>query len=136
MEKQNNIIEVSIIINATPQKVWEVFTNPTLTRQMGGEYVTNWEVGGDFGFKMNGEMVTHGRIAAITPRAYLEHTLVDAQGEIMSTISYRLQANDDGTTLLQGREQFAHSVSQQEYTDGEKGWQDALAAVRRIAERA
>lgn len=134
MEQQYKRIDVSVNIHAKPSKVWEVFTNPTLTRQLGGEYVTNWQVGGDFGFKMNGNMVTKGTIIAITPHEYLEHTLIDPQGNITSKISYRLKAEDDGTTLLKGGEQFMHAVSKEEYEDGEAGWKEALEAVKRIAE--
>lgn len=134
MEQQHKTIEITVNIQAKPSKVWEVFTNPILTRQLGGEYVTNWQVGGDFGFKMNGQMVTKGTITSITPHEYLEHTLTDPQGSILSKISYRLKAEDNGNTLLQGKEQFMHPVSKQEYEGGEQGWRDALGAVKRIAE--
>ncbi|MGH7491226.1 MAG: hypothetical protein ACREOO_02400 [bacterium] len=34
-------LEKSIVIHAAAARVWEVFTNPAVTRQMGGEYVSD-----------------------------------------------------------------------------------------------
>jgi len=42
-------IEDSIEISAPVSKVRRVFTDPVLTRQMGGEYVSDWKVGSPFG---------------------------------------------------------------------------------------
>lgn len=41
-------IEKSILIDTTPNKVWEVFTNPLLTQKMGGSYQTDWQPGSFF----------------------------------------------------------------------------------------
>jgi hypothetical protein len=42
-------VEKSIEINAPASKVWRIFTDPVLTRQMGGEYVSDWKAGSSFG---------------------------------------------------------------------------------------
>jgi len=50
-------IEDSIEISAPVSKVWRVFTDPVLTGQMGGEYVSDWKVGSPFGWKgLDGKM--------------------------------------------------------------------------------
>ena len=56
----NNLIEKSVEINAPVSKVWRVFTDPVLTRQMGGEYVSEWEVGSSFSWKsLDGQILTN-----------------------------------------------------------------------------
>jgi uncharacterized protein YndB with AHSA1/START domain len=49
----NDFVETSIEINAPVSKVWRVLTDLNLTRQMGGEYVSEWRVGSSFGWKVS-----------------------------------------------------------------------------------
>lgn len=46
-----SIVEKTIVINATPENVWRVFTDPSITQQMGGEYMSDWKVGSTLGWK-------------------------------------------------------------------------------------
>lgn len=48
---KKKIIEATIEINAPLNKVWSVFTDPDITKQMAGYYDTDWDVGSPFGFK-------------------------------------------------------------------------------------
>ena len=41
----NNSVEKTVEISAPVSKVWRIFTDPVLTRQMGGEYVSAFTVG-------------------------------------------------------------------------------------------
>jgi len=82
-------IENSIEINAPVSKVWRVFTDPVLSRQIGGEYVSDWKVGSSFGWKgLDGSMVTNGTIMKILPEKLLQHDLFDSVGSIDSVITY------------------------------------------------
>jgi len=45
------IIEKTIAINASPAKVWSVFRDPKVTKEMGGHYVSDWKVGSTFSWK-------------------------------------------------------------------------------------
>jgi len=47
---ENRIIEVTIEVNVPPEKVWSIFTNPDITKQMGRYYDTDWKTGSSFGF--------------------------------------------------------------------------------------
>ena len=70
-------VEKSIEINAPASKVWQVFTDPAITRQIGGEYVSDWKVGSSFGWKgLDGKMVTNGTILKIEPEKLLQHNLL------------------------------------------------------------
>ncbi|MRG45561.1 hypothetical protein GFS24_10570 [Chitinophaga sp. SYP-B3965] len=129
-------IERSIQINATPAKVWEVFTNPEVTRPIGGEYVSDWKVGSSFGWKgTDGNMYTHGSILQIEPTKLLQHNLFNPEDghSVLSVITYTLQDNGEATTLL-AREDLVYDMSGKEYEDAVTGWDAALQAVKVVAE--
>lgn len=125
------LLEKSILIYATPANVWQVFTNPEVTRKMGGEYVSDWKVGSSFGWKgLDGNMYTRGVILQITPNKLLQHHLFnpDEGRSILSTITYELQ-DKNGSTLLLAKEDPVES-----YADASAGWDAALQAVKDLAE--
>ena len=127
-------IENSIEINAPVSKVWRVFTDPVLSRQIGGEYVSDWKVGSSFGWKgLDGSMVTNGTIMKILPEKLLQHDLFDSVGSIDSVITYAFDEKNRVTTL-HAREDFAHPITDQEYADALEGWDAALLAVKKTAE--
>ncbi|TGN08289.1 SRPBCC family protein [Leptospira ilyithenensis] len=138
-----SFIETKILIHAKPSTVWEVFTNPILTRQMGGEYVTNWKQGSSFGWKgLDGKMLTRGKILEIEPDSYFKHSLFETiaseEGDspiINSVITYRFEKEDEFTELI-GREDFKVPINQKEYENIRSGWKLALEAVKATAEAA
>ncbi|HZI25200.1 MAG TPA: SRPBCC domain-containing protein [Chryseolinea sp.] len=88
MEKR--IITQSIEINAPVNKVWRVFTDPKVTRQMGGEYVTDWKVGSAFGWKgSDGKMYTNCSILQIERKAFKTQSLRNRKGK--SIVGYCVQ---------------------------------------------
>lgn len=130
------IIERSIHINASPANVWRVFTDAAITRQMGGEYVTDWKTGSSFGWKgADGKMYTQGSVIQVESAKLLRHNLFDpADGHsIISVITYQLQDNKGSTTLI-AQEELAHDLSENEYEDAVAGWNAALQAVKGLAE--
>lgn len=128
-------LETKIEINAPIEKVWSVFTDPTLTRQMGGEYVTDWKVGSPFSFKkINGEEVIAGTLLKLEPEKLLQHTVQNSIRSIDATLTYRFSEHD-GVTTLSGREEFAEPISDEEHADSLEGWNAALSAVKAIAEK-
>jgi uncharacterized protein YndB with AHSA1/START domain len=127
-------VDKTIEIHAPASKVWRVFTDPELTRQMGGEYVSDWKVGSSFGFKgLDGKMLTNGTILKIEPEKLLQHKLFNSISSIDSVITYELQQHDGDTTLY-SREEFTSPVSDKEYADIVEGWNAALLAVKELAE--
>jgi uncharacterized protein YndB with AHSA1/START domain len=131
----NQFVESSIEINAPVSKVWRVFTDPILTREMGGEYVSDWKVGSSFGWKgPEGEMLTNGSIVEIAPEKLLQHNLFGADGSTLSVITYEF-SEKDGHTTIRAREDFSHSIDEAAYFDAIAGWEAALHAVKEIAEK-
>jgi uncharacterized protein YndB with AHSA1/START domain len=127
-------IEKSIEINAPVSKVWRVFTDPVLTRQMGGEYVSNWKVGSSFGWRMlDGNIVTNGTIMKIMPEELLQHTLLNSVGSTNSVITYELSEKNGITTIL-AIEDFTNPIPDDEYAEAADGWDTALGALKDIAE--
>ena len=131
----NLFVEKSIEINAPVSKVWQVFTNPAMTRQMGGEYVSDWKVGSGFGWKgPDGKMLTNGTILQIEPEKRLKHNLLNPNSTVISEITYELR-EENGRTVLYAREDFTHPVTEEEYSDAMDGWDVALAALKDVAEK-
>ncbi|MDB5129507.1 SRPBCC domain-containing protein [Mucilaginibacter sp.] len=131
-----NLIERSIEINASPDKVWRVFTDAAITRQMGGEYVSDWKVGSPFGWKgVNGRQYTYGEIMEIEAGKLLKHKLFNRQDKslIASEITYKFEENNGITTLF-AREELSQSIDEEDYKEAVQGWDTALYAVKQLAE--
>lgn len=129
----------SIEINAPVSKVWRVFTDPVLTRQMGGEYVSDWKVGSSFSWKgLDGQIQTNGSILKIEPEKLLQHNLFDSDTSstesIISVITYHFYERNGLTTIL-AREDFSHPINDEEYVAAIEGWDAALHSVKEIAEK-
>ena len=131
------IIEKSIAINASPKSVWRVFTEPEITRQMGGEYVSDWKVGSDFGWKgPDGTMYTHGKILQVDPGKLLQHELFDGKDKktLLSVITYRFEEDGD-KTVINAAEELNYTMPEQDLEGAKEGWDYALQAVKGLAEK-
>jgi uncharacterized protein YndB with AHSA1/START domain len=132
-------LERSIEINVPASKVWRVFADPVLTRQMGGEYATDWQVGSSFGWRgLDGQMLTDGSILKIEAEKLLQHELFDASAPsaktVQSVITYELREHETSTTLF-AREEFSSPITDAEYADAMDGWGAALLALKDVAEK-
>lgn len=130
------IIEQSVHINASPEKVWRVFIEPEVTRQMGGEYVSDWKTDSFIGWKgKNGALYTHGKILDIRPEELLKHQLFDGKEAktVLSVITYTFE-NNEGNTVLRGTEELSKPLDESERQGVLSAWESALNAVKRIAE--
>ncbi|NRF37228.1 SRPBCC domain-containing protein [Pedobacter foliorum] len=130
------IIEQSVYINASPEKVWRVFIEPEITRQMGGEYVSDWKADSFIGWKgNNGALYTHGKILDIRTEELLKHQLFDGKEAkaVLSIITYTLE-NNEGNTVLKGVEELSKPLGENERRGVVSAWESALNAVKRIAE--
>ena len=130
------VIQKAITINASPEEVWRVFTDPHITRQLGGEYVTEWKIGSSFGWKaLDGKMYTNGTILKLEPQKLLEHNLFnEGDKTVKSVITYKFE-NNNGSTNLLAWENINHDMTQQEFQETNTGWDIALTAVKEAAEK-
>lgn len=130
------LIETEIDIGAKPATVWRVFTDPELSRHMGGEYVSDWEAGSALGWKgTDGTLYTRGSILAIEPARLLRHNLYDTDGiSVLSVITYLFEAQNN-RTVLKATEELSKAVTHEEHLHMLEGWDAALRAVKELAER-
>jgi len=135
---KNLFIEKQIEIAAPAAVVWRVFTDPTLSRKMGGEYVTDWEAGSTIGWKdESGKMRSQGKILKIETGKLLKHNLfkdVDGVSTLTSVITYELRARQDGKTTLSARESFAEAQKDKDFADADLALDAALAKLKAVAE--
>ncbi|PWU00040.1 MAG: hypothetical protein C5B52_09730 [Bacteroidetes bacterium] len=146
---QELTVKNSIVIQASPAKVWDALVNPEQTKKymFGCETVSDWKQGSELlwkGVYEGNEMVfVKGTITKIEPQKYLEYTTIDPNSGIEDkpenylTVTYSIQ-NNNGSSLL--------TVTQGDYSkvgDGEKryqetvaggGWTPILEAIKNLVE--
>ena len=133
-------INKTVEIKAPVSKVWKLFTDPVLTRQMGGEYVSDWQVGSSFSWKgLDGKLYTNSAIVNIIPEKLLRHNnfkLEDTErkGEIISIITYEFKEENRKTTIST-TEDFPEPLSDELYSDLSNGWNIVLMEIKQMAEK-
>lgn len=143
-------VKNSILIKASPEKIWDALTNPSQTKKymFGCETVSDWHPGSDLFWRGEYEgkqmVFVKGKIVEIVPHQFLSYTTIDPNSDIPDvpanylTVTYELQPGDAGQTGL--------TVSQGDYSkvaDGAKrfrdtleggGWQPILEQIKKIVE--
>lgn len=130
-------VRKEIIINAPASKVWGMFIDPVFTRQLGGRYISDWQVGSSFRWQaLNGSLLTNGMILDIEPEKFLQHSLYypEELDEVMARITYTLDEQDGKTTLLI-EEEFTDPITEKDYEDSMAGWEAALTAIKVLLEK-
>lgn len=144
------IIENTIEINATSQRVWDVLVNPAETKKymFGCETVSDWRKGSELlwrGEYEGKEMVfVKGTIVDIQPGKFLAYTTIDPHSNIDDkaenylTVTYSLSEKEgktiftvtqgDYSKVAEGERRYTES-----YNNGE-GWNPILAQIKQIAE--
>ncbi len=145
MQLDNDLISSqSIIINASPDKVWETLTNPSLISQylFGAQTITSWTVGSDIVFKINfeGEEFTDkGIVVENIPNTTLKYKYwsgfcgLEDKPENYSIVSYNIEKmGNDRSKLEWIQKGFADEQSR---TNSENSLVTILEKIKFIAER-
>ncbi len=130
------VILKSITITATPHQVWRVFTDPVITRQMGGQYVSSWNVNESLGWKAeDGKMYTHGIIMELETDKLLKHSLLDlkTKSRVTSVITYTFE-DKETYTILHATEELTFDMREDQFEEALEGWDMALDTVKELAE--
>ena len=133
----HTFIETSVEIEAPASTVWGMFTDPAFTKQMGGEYVSNWKVGSPLKWLNSaGQILTNGTILKIEPNKILQHSLFSNPESlsVMAILTYKLVGSGDRTTV-RIREDFTNSITEEERVDFIQGWNVALRAAKEVGEK-
>jgi len=132
-----SLIQKTITITATPHAVWRVFTDPEVTKLMGGHYVSTWKAGESLQWKdADGQMNSYGIILELEPDKLLKHSLYDmkTKSRVTSFITYRFE--DMGKyTILHAEEELTFDMREDQFDEALEGWDLALDTVKEIAER-
>ncbi|HEY3386748.1 MAG TPA: SRPBCC domain-containing protein [Saprospiraceae bacterium] len=133
----NTHIIKSIRIHATPLSVWRVFTDPKVSRRLGGHYLTDWKKGSSLQWKGDdGKVYTYGIILDIEQEQILKHNLLDkrTKSRVNSVITYRLERNAD-FTILHAEEELTFSMRDDDFDDALEGWDMVMESIKDAAEK-
>lgn len=141
----------SIVINATPAKVWDVLTNKEQTKKymFGCETISDWKPGSELLWQMDWEgkdfVAVKGNIVSIEPEHFLAYTTIDPNNTEMAdipenylTVTYTLEPQGNSTLLTVTQGDYAKVAQgtkryQEAYNEGE-GWNPILLQIKHIAE--
>ena len=132
-----NLITKSILIKANLHNVWRVFTDPDVTKKLGGIYISTWKEGESLGWKgEDGKMYTHGIILELQPDRLIKHSLLDmkTKSRVTSVITYIFEEKDT-QTLLSATEEFTFDMREEQFEEAVEGWDMALDSVKELAEK-
>lgn len=144
-------IQNTITINAAPDKIWDVLTQPEQTRKymFGCEAVTDWKPGSPLLWQMQHEgkdfIPVKGSIIAIEPEKQLVYTVFDPHTTIPDipenylTVTYLLSNENGKTNLTVTQGDFSKVANgekryQEMHNNGE-GWNPILSQIKEIAEK-
>jgi uncharacterized protein YndB with AHSA1/START domain len=140
----------SIVIDASPSKVWDALVNPVKTKQymFGCETVSDWKKGSPLlwkGIYEGKEMVfVKGDIVEIKPQKLLIYTAIDPNSTIDDVsenylrVTYELEAQNGSTKLSVTQGDYS-TVAEGErryneaYNNGE-GWNPILVEIKKLVE--
>lgn len=134
------IVEKSIEINASAQKVWEMLTNPTFNKQWieqfwpnFGALESNWEIDSAMYWKnADGEIDLVGKIIDITPGKLLRYTFTMPQ----DIVTLSLTEENKFTVLSVIHGDFAEKPDGEEcYLGALAGWDMNLQNIKELAEK-
>lgn len=127
MEK---IISNTLTLDATPEKVWSLLTEPGYVKQYmyNSDLVTSWQVGQPVIFKGDNQVFVKGVAVENKPYSLLSYTVFDPNANYTDepwnylTVTYKLEPVGNQTQL---------TITQGDYTkvqDGEKRYEDSANA--------
>ncbi len=133
----------SILIRATPEKVWDALVNPEIVSQYlyGTEVSSDWQVGSPISYKgmwKDRPYEDKGTIVQFIPYQLLQTTYwsVFSEREDLPEnyllVSYQLAEADDGTMLTISTER---NLSQLDADDVSKNWEYVLHLIKDLLEK-
>jgi uncharacterized protein YndB with AHSA1/START domain len=142
------IFTQSIHINALPDKVWMVLTNPDKIEQYmyGSRMERPWEEGHpiEYMVNQNGQRVlmVKGSVIKVEPPFYLEHTVFPAMNTTIEdvpenylTVSYTITVKGNESELTITQQDFTKvAEGEKRYDSTVHGWAGALPKIKKLAE--
>lgn len=140
------IVKKSIKINSSTTKVWEILTNPELTKQymFGCEIVSDWKVGSPVVWKgaADGKVYVKGILLTIETEKLLQFTVFDPNMGIedipsnYSTVTFELSSENSHVILSVSQGDFSKMIeSEKRYKDTVAGWDSVFPKIKELAEK-
>ena len=140
----NFVAASTITIDAAPDRVWDVITDPAAVKEFmfGADLETEWTVGGPIAWRGEWEGKPYedkGKILEVEPGRKLVHTHFSPLGgeedqpENYHTLTWTLEDQEGGATKLTLSQDNNASEEAAEHSQGM--WDMLVADVKKIAER-
>lgn len=140
------IIHKEVSFSNSPKKVWELITNPELTKQymFGSEVLSEWKLGSPItweGIAEDGKTIVYvkGTITEIEAGEKVSFTMIDPNSDIPDipsnyvNLTYEVSPQNQGTllTITQGDFQGAEN-GQKRYEESLGGWDMVIGLMKGI----
>ena len=139
------IIEKQVIFEASEEKVWDLLTNPKMTKQymFGCEVHSDWKVGDSInwiGTTEEGKEIVYvkGEIVAIEEGRKVTLTMLDPNIGIAdipknyAQLTYELASSDKGTLLTIKQNFEGTENAEKRYNESLNGWDMVIEVMKKI----
>ena len=134
------VVEMSVEIAATPERVWEALTDPAQTPLYfyGGRVSSDWQVGGPLNYLAeDGSLMLGGTLLACDPPRRLVTTFVAAfdeatAGDRPSRVTYTIEPAGAGSRLNLLHDDFDGETAT--YKGVVSGWEYIFAGLKSVIE--
>ncbi|MCB0686620.1 MAG: SRPBCC domain-containing protein [Saprospiraceae bacterium] len=141
------IIENEISIKAPTGTVWELLTDPEMTKlyMYGCEVICTWQPGAEMLWKgsTDDRVYVKGNLVSLEPGKHLSYTVIDPNGDFADipenylTVTYDLSGDQNDTILRVTQGDYSKvEKGAERYKDSAEagGWQSVLEKIKEIAE--
>ncbi len=140
------IIKKEIKFNATMEQVWNLLTNPEMTKKymFGCEVISDWSVGDKILWNVKTDdgspkVIVKGNITDIDPGKSVRFSMIDPNMGIADVIenyvytTYDLMEESNGTTLVLTQGDFSTvDLGKKRYEDAIGGWDMVIGLMKEI----
>ena len=143
MIKDKLIIELSILINATEEKVWKALVTPALIKKylMDADVKTDWKPGSKItyeGVYQGKKYLDKGVIRKVEPHRLLQSTYLSSMSgkedkpENYNLLTFRLSPAEGKTKLYVSQDNVGSEKEKEQMTSN---WNSVLAKLKEVAEK-
>jgi len=143
------IIEKEVQFNATKEKIWDLLTNPVITKEymFGCEVISDWKVGDSIIWKgitedrkeiiyVKGSIIEVKQGRKVTFTMFDPNMKLDDIPENYLNLTYELEEKGNSTILKLTQGNFASVADgKKRYEESLKGWEMVIPIMKQIAEK-
>ena len=130
--------EAEVVVQATPQEVWDALTNPQKTRgyYYGTDILSDWRPGSRWTSESGDELYLEGDLIEVDPPRRIVQTFhvaieEPAASDAPSKVTWEVTPVDAATTRVRMIHEGMGQATR-DYVDG--GWKHILAGLKRVVE--